>query len=81
MKKKYLPFKEFWNQYDNSVADDRLKLMFYVASDGITSDDIVNFKPYHQKHNNANQLCMSWDITYDYDTGAIKFKKTNSICR
>lgn len=77
MKKKYLPFKEFWNQYTNSVADDRLKLMFYVASDGMTSDDIVNFKPYHVNHSDANQLCMSWDIAYDYDNGSIKFKNTN----
>lgn len=77
MKKKYLPFKEFWDQYDNSVKDDRLRLMFYVASDGIVADDIVNFKPYHQEYSDANLLCMSWDISYDYNTGAIKFKKIN----
>lgn len=76
--KKYLSFKKFWNQYKKSITEDnRLKLWLYIANDKIHTDDMNNFKPYHSNNYVCNILGLNWNITYDYDSGKIKFKDNN----
>ena len=78
--KKYLPFKKFWNQYKESVTEDnRLKLWLYIANDKIHTDNMNNFKPYHSNNYVCNILGLNWNITYDYDSGKIKFKDIREL--